>query len=65
MSGARPEADPRFTFHTSRFTVLGNCLILIDPGREQRVRHREYHRTDKEPDDAEGEHPPEYPDNDQ
>jgi hypothetical protein len=24
MSGARPEADPRFTFHASRFTVLGS-----------------------------------------
>ena len=24
MRGRRPEADPRFTFHASRFTVLGS-----------------------------------------
>ena len=26
MRGRRPEADPRFTFHASRFTVLGSGL---------------------------------------
>jgi hypothetical protein len=25
MQGRRPKADPRFTFHASRFTVLGGA----------------------------------------
>ena len=27
MRGLRPEVDPRFTFHASRFTVLGSGPI--------------------------------------
>src|SRR5262245_42624108 len=47
------------------FLCLANCPALVDPCSEQRISHREYHRADKEPDDAKSEQPSDHTDNDQ